>query len=136
MKNIFEGAKFGDRFRTRDGLMAIFVGQSSSRRVSYIYKSAVNEGFGERSVWASGFYCNGVEDDWDIVGPWMEENNFPFDFPSDEEIENKAKEIVETKSKHLEDLYGLPLDDISATAMAGEMQDGLVDMVRWIKDRR
>lgn len=68
--NIFENAKFGDKFRTRDGRMAIYNGRSIDRYWLIV----------ERHPWnIIGFNScgrhSGLEEDIDIISEWQEPIN-------------------------------------------------------------
>ena len=78
--NIFENAKFGDKFRTRDGRKAIYNGRSIDRYWLIV----------ERHPWNMiGFNScgrhSGLEEDIDIISEWQEEIN-------EEELDRLAKQ--------------------------------------------
>ena len=70
-KNIFEGALFGSKWRTRDGRMAIYVGKLSEARFPYCL--IIEGDFATEDFLACGHYRTDEEIDIDIIGPWEEE---------------------------------------------------------------
>lgn len=93
--NIFENAKFGDKFRTRDGRKALYVSQNPYANESYVliegYKSAElmqNDGH----FWAT----EGREYKDDIVSRWEEPiDEEKLDKLADEFLVGDDKEDVE-----------------------------------------
>ena len=86
--NIFENAKFGDKFRTRDGRMAIYLGESHHQEL------AVHDGDDYYDVYkdynSDGTYDANDMKILDIVSEWQE----PID---EEELEKMAEEYVRTQ---------------------------------------
>lgn len=68
MENMFENAKFGDRYRTRDGKLAIFVNRATRHTVTLL-----TEKFGPEHYRSDG--SNVYDRESDIVGRWEEQNN-------------------------------------------------------------
>ena len=79
MIDLFEGAKFGDKFVTRDGKLAIYVGPGvkGAKVISETYS-------GLYSVYYNGQYFIRREEPQDIVGRWQE----PIDEDRLDEIAN------------------------------------------------
>lgn len=69
MDNIFENAKFGDRFRTRDGQMVIYGKRSIFREELHWIHSKDNHTY---RVYDDGYVSKDKEDDLDIVSLWQE----------------------------------------------------------------
>lgn len=84
MENIFENAKYGDKFLTRDGLIGLFIQQNGLGDVVYICqpKGCI---YCERIVRSNGLCLNGFEDSSDIIGKLEEPIN-------EEELDRLAKE--------------------------------------------
>lgn len=83
--NIFENARFGDKFRTRDGLIGLFISQNKLGDVVYICqpKGCI---YCERHVHSNGLCLNGCEDSSDIIGKWQEPIN------KEELVENTTRD--------------------------------------------
>lgn len=64
--NIFEGAKFGDRFKTRNGRMAIYGFPEDERHVLIV------ENFGAVFRYKDNGVSNYPNDKIDIIGKWQE----------------------------------------------------------------
>lgn len=101
MTNIFENAKFGDKFRTRDGRMALFISPTDFYEDYKAYELEVQyEGLLEyiedgRKVMECGVYGH---KELDIIGKWEEH------FSEDELFECAMSSIVEflnTRNKTL-----------------------------------
>lgn len=70
MKNIFEGAKFGDKFRTRDRRMAIY-----QRKATIGHFVVTEESVYNYNVYDSGRCHHGIEFTDDIISKWEEPIN-------------------------------------------------------------
>ena len=81
MENIFEGAKFGDKFVTRDGKMALYVNHSYNLELMDIGEIEFEEVFLEDRqivmVRKDGVfdYEKEIESPFDIVGKWEDDIN-------------------------------------------------------------
>lgn len=69
MKNIFENAKFGDFFLTRDGKKAVFIRHMNTDDVK---ASCVIEGWFEGKLYHADGKVHYDYDEYDIVGKWKE----------------------------------------------------------------
>lgn len=83
MNNIFENAKFGDKFRTRDGRMAIFI--QGAYPIGYMI--AIFKEVRLFSFFEDGSFKANKESPIDIVSEWQEEINV-------EELDKIAEEYV------------------------------------------
>lgn len=88
MDNIFENAKFGDKFRTRDGRMAVYIceypNDDTYRYIVHVkgyYKS-------ELYCWLGKTNMHAEDRQYDIVGKWQEPIN-------EEELDKLADEYAE-----------------------------------------
>lgn len=89
MENIFENAKFGDKFRTRDGRKAIFINCATERNDVYFkYYCTIEDLDGIYEVFDSQGRCHRDSDSpIDIVSEWQEEI-------SEEELDELAEQWV------------------------------------------
>lgn len=76
MKNIFENAQFGDKFRTRDGQKVRYCGKQVLMYICELDGVLID-------FFSDGTYCNSGETNLDIVSEWQEIIN-------DEELEMLA----------------------------------------------
>ena len=83
--NIFENAKFGDKFRTRDGRMVLFNSPTSFYKGWYWM---IAQGSGTCRYFEDGLLNIGEENSLDIVGKWEEPIN-------EEELDRLALEHSE-----------------------------------------
>lgn len=72
MENIFEGAKFGDKFRTRDGRMAIFCGKLPAIN---LYRIVIEGNLNSSNYSEFGTLNPHAESLYDIIGKWEEPIN-------------------------------------------------------------
>lgn len=73
MSNIFENAKFGDKFQTRDDRMALFVGWDGEMKHAFLYiKEGGMQFYGEAEYNLDGTVFLGGSSQCDIVSRWKE----------------------------------------------------------------
>ncbi len=82
MKSIFENARFGDKFRTRDGRMALYHCYDERHNKHFLFFEGYSFQYG---VCPDGKRGEGSECNNDIVSEWEEEIN-------EEELEKLADE--------------------------------------------
>lgn len=72
MENIFENAKFGDKFKTRDGRMTIYLKYWEFG--DFPYDLIIDDEWGplESSCMSNGFFNADSESPYDIVSRWEE----------------------------------------------------------------
>lgn len=89
-KNIFENAKFGDAFKTRDGRKAIFLGlRNAERRALMLYNISTTDWYiGDKKDVdiCTGMVYSSLKTTSDIIGKWNE----PI---SGKELEELAKKL-------------------------------------------
>lgn len=89
-ENIFKNAKFGDKFRTRDGRMAIYLCNNifDCGKVYVVYEGYTHS----TRLMKDGHYwaTTGVETNDDVVGKWQEPIN-------DKKLDELAEEYDEVR---------------------------------------
>lgn len=73
MANIFENAKFGDKFRTRDGRMALYISGGLNLHILYVEGEDEPDDFDRHGLFYYSY--GGKLTSFDIIGKWEEPIN-------------------------------------------------------------
>lgn len=95
MKKIFENAKFGKTYKTRDGSKAIFICQRTNSKIWDLTRpyACIVEGYGEIWNYSSDgrlYIGDGFETENDIISEWKDEID-------EEELDKLAEEYCKKR---------------------------------------